>query len=101
MGNLLKEALGSGLAHLTCEGIHESRQGPVQHLEERISARVFLRATENRMLQDMGHACAVHGSGAKLHAVSRYREGWSSGSVLKGNMEWGAKCAGPRQIGGD
>lgn len=60
---------GAGRAP-TGEGVHEGGQRPVQHLEERISARVLLRAAQDRVLQDVGDPSAVHGRGAELHAAA-------------------------------
>lgn len=45
---------------LTCEGVHEGGEGPVEHLEERISARILLGSTKNRVLQDVWDPRAVH-----------------------------------------
>ena len=56
---------------LTCEGIHESGQRPIEHLEERISARLSVRAAQDGVLQDVRDARAVHGSGAELHAAGK------------------------------
>lgn len=62
---------------LTCEGVHESGQGPIQHLEEGVSARVLLRAAQDRVLQDVRDAGAVQGGGAELHAAAKTR--WQAG----------------------
>lgn len=54
---------------LTCEGVHEGGQGPIQHLEEGVSARVLAGAAQDRVLQDVGDAGAVQGRGAELQAA--------------------------------
>lgn len=50
----------------TCEGIHERGQGPVKHLEKRVSAGITRRATQHRVLQDVWDPCTVHGSRSEL-----------------------------------
>ena len=55
-------------AGLTCEGVHERGEGPVQHFEERVSARIFLRPTKDGMLKNVRNTSTVHGSGTELHA---------------------------------
>lgn len=50
----------------TCEGIHERGQGPVEHLEERVSAGITCGPTQHRVLQDVWDACTVHGSRPEL-----------------------------------
>lgn len=61
-----------GVFHFsTCEGIHEGGQGPVEHLKEGIPARILLRSTQNRVLQDVGDPGAVHGGGPELDTEMR------------------------------
>lgn len=57
----------------TCEGIHKRGQWPVEHFEERISAWIFLRTTEDSMLKNMGDSSAVHRGRAELYAEGK---GW-------------------------
>lgn len=55
----------------TCEGVHERGQGPVEHLKERIPARILLRSTQDRVLQDVGDPGAVRGGGPELDAETK------------------------------
>lgn len=52
----------------TCKGVHEGGQGPVEHLEERVSAGIARGPTQHRVLQDVRDPCAVHGSRSELDA---------------------------------
>lgn len=65
----------------TCESVHERGQGPVEHLEERISAGILLRATQHRVLQDVWDPGAVHGGGSELDA-GRQKHASEGASVL-------------------
>lgn len=58
--------LTSKLSFHTCECIHEGGQRPIQHLEEGVSAGIFLRSTQHCMLQDVWYPCAVHGGRPEL-----------------------------------
>lgn len=69
----LQQTRGQGArrAHpLTCEGVHEGGQRPIEHLEEGVSARVLLRATQDSVLQHVRDAGAVPGRGAELHTAA-------------------------------
>ena len=48
--------------HCTCECIHESWQGPVEHFEEWIPDGKLLRATKSCVFQDVRNSGAVHWS---------------------------------------
>ena len=45
---------------LTSKCIHECWQGPIQHLEEWIPARIHLRSAQNRVLQDVRNTSIIH-----------------------------------------
>lgn len=55
----------------TCEGVHEGGQRPVEHFEERVSARILFRSTQDCVLQDVGNPCAVHGGRPELDAETQ------------------------------
>lgn len=70
----------------SCEGIHKSGERPVQHFEERISARVFLRATQDCVLKNVRDSGTVHGRGSKLQAEQVIR-------VFSGQVQVSRSCA--------
>lgn len=58
--------MNTNLLPCTCEGVHEGRQRPVEHLKERVSARILFRSTQHCMLKDVWNSCAIHGSRPEL-----------------------------------
>ena len=58
----------------TCEGVHEGGQGACEHLEERVSARILLRSTQHRVLQDVRDPGAVHGGRSELDTEEQEQE---------------------------
>lgn len=54
----------------TCEGVHEGGKRAVEHLKEGVSTGEALRATQNRVLQNVRNTGAVHRRGTKLHTTS-------------------------------
>lgn len=59
-----KHALGS-----TCEGVHKGGERAIEHLKEGVSTGEALRATQNRVLQNVRNTGAVHRCGTKLHTT--------------------------------
>lgn len=58
----------------TCEGIHEGGERAIEHLKEGVSTGEALRATQNRVLQNVRNTGAVHRSGTKLHTITTHEE---------------------------
>ena len=67
-GDLLEFSLQHSV---TCEGIHEGREGSVKHLEEWIPDWVALWATQSCVLQNMGNPCAVHWSSSECNTAMK------------------------------
>lgn len=71
----------------TCEGIHEGGQGPVEHLEKGVSARVLFRSTEDGVLQDVWDPRAVHGGGPELDAETQAVAAFNLKNSLKSTLQ--------------
>lgn len=53
----------------TCEGIHKGGERAIEHLKEGVSTGEALRATQDRVLENVRNSGAVHWCGTKLHTI--------------------------------
>lgn len=94
MGRRCRSLTQRSPATCTCEGVHECGQGAVEHLEERVSAGILLRATQHRVLQDVWDPRAVQGGRSELDAGRQRCSDEDSGAVKKGRC-WCVKHVSP------
>ena len=82
---VLQVGAGHGVAGLVREGegVEEGLERALEQLHEGLLDRIFGRAAEHGMLQDVGHARGIRGRGAEAHAEALVLVGIADGEQLR------------------